>query len=297
MTRGSWARRVAVLIAGFEGIRRLAALVVLVAVLGLSVVGAACSPPTDPSPRPPTPGSYRLTGIITDATSAAPIPGAVVEAKTVADESAAPVAATVAGLDGRYRLDGVPSVSYVRVTQYGYFGAVERVELTADGTRNFNIARDPSAPDFAGSYTLTIEADAACPSESTPLASAWRRRTFSAEVRQTGGRLIVSVGGSCFGSYDGGCEFEGLASTSGATFQLTEGDQSRGYEQPPDLVESLGTAREGLWFLGKATTNISAAGLLGSLAGTITYHPVAFPLFPGPSTAGCRAGNFELTRK
>lgn len=284
------------LITRFEGVPRTLSVLIVVAVLQ---AGAACSP-EGPTPRPSPVGIYRLTGIIIDATSAAPVPNAVVEAKTVADDSAPPVAATVAGPDGRYRLDGVPSVSYVRVTQYGYFGAVERVELTADGTRNFSIARDPSAPDFAGSYTLTIETDDACPSAPSPLPSNLRRRTFSAEIRQTAQRLTVSVGSPCVGSYDPeGCRFEGLASTSGATFQITEAPD-RGFLQMPNLVEGLGGAtivdRQGLWFLGNATTTISETGLLGSLAGTITYHPVVFPA-PGPSTAGCRAGRFELTRR
>jgi hypothetical protein len=288
------------LIARFEGGRRFVALAVLVSVLGLSVVGAACSPPTDPTPRPPTPASFRLTGIIVDATSA-PISGAVVEAKAVADESAPPVATTVAEPDGRYRLDGVPSVSYVRVTQYGYFGAVDRVELTADGTRDFNITRDLSAPDYAGSYTLTIDADAACPSAPSPLPPNLRRRTFPARIEQVASRLTLTVGPPCINlGNEGGCVIDGRASTSGATFQLTEGPDL-GYLRMPDLVEGLSTFfgdRQGLWFAGTATTNLSEAGLLGSLAGTITHHAIVFPSpAPNPSTAGCRAGRFELTRR
>ena len=58
-----------------------------------------------------------------------------------------PIATTVAGPGGNYSLSGVPAVTYVRVIQYGYFDVNERVELTADGTRNFNITRDPSTPE------------------------------------------------------------------------------------------------------------------------------------------------------
>ena len=284
------------LVAGLGGLRRLVALAGLVAGLGLSVVGAACSSPTDPTPRPPTPGSFRLTGIITDAASAVPMQGAIVEARIAADESM-PIATIAAGPDGQYSLSGVRGLSYVRVRQYGYFDVNERVELTADGARNFSIARDPSVPDLNGAYTLTIEADAACPAAPNPLPPNLRRRTFPAQMQQVGQSLTVLVDPPCYG-LEGACTIRGSASTNGATFRIADSDYSSGwYDRYPDLVEILGPGYvEGLWFLGVATTNLSATGLSGSLAGTITYHPsLRVPM--GPSTAGCGAGRFELSRR
>jgi hypothetical protein len=141
------------------------------------------------------PEGYRLTGIITDMTLAAPVPGAVVEARIAADESVPPIAGAVVGPDGRYSLGRLPGVSYVRVTAYGYSKATQRVELTADGTRHFGIAPDPSVSDsdLAGSYTLTIETDDACPSAPSPLAPNLRRRIFPARMQQAGVRLTVEV--------------------------------------------------------------------------------------------------------
>jgi hypothetical protein len=167
----------------------------------------------------------------------------------------------------------------------------------------------PGGQNFAGSYTLTIEAHATCAAEPTPLPAPLRRRTFPAEIRQTGARLAVSVGGSCAGAdFDGGCEFAGTASSDGAVFQLTEGEDL-GYYQMPDLVERLGgddfslsgttnVDRSGLWFLGRATTNVSDTGLSGNLDGTMTYYRVVYPFpFAEGRISGCRTGRFDLVRR
>ena len=81
--------------------------------------------------------------------------GAVVEARIAADKSM-PIANAAAGSAGKYSLPGVPGVIYVRAIQYGYLDVNERIELTADGARNFTIAPDPAVPDLNGSYTLEM---------------------------------------------------------------------------------------------------------------------------------------------
>ena len=134
-------------------------------------------------------------------------------------------------------------------------------------------------------------------------------QNFPAEIRQTGARLAVSVGGSCAGAeFDGGCEFAGTAGSAGAVFQLTEGEDL-GYYRMPDLVERLGgdnfslsgtsdVDRSGLWFLGRATTNVSDTGLSGNLDGTVTYYRVVYPFpFPEGLISGCRTGRFDLVRR
>ena len=261
----------------------------------------SCDKPTDPTPLPPlppTPVNYRLTGIVIDATSAAPVPGAVLEARFAADQSA-PSVVRVAGADGRYSFDSLPSLSYVRVTQYGYVEANERVELTADGTRNFNIARNPSVPDLNGAYTLTIEADDACPSAPNPLPPELRLRTFPARIERVDWSLTLHVG--CEYGQGEGCRIAGLASNGGATFSLGLRPDDFGAFGGEDLLELVTINRhpgQHLAFLGTATTNFTPTGLLGSLGGTITLYPFQAP--PGlrhPSAGACRAGRFELTRR
>jgi hypothetical protein len=235
-----------------------------------------------------------LTGIITDATSAAPMHGAVVEARIAADESMW-IAAAVAGPDGRYSFHSVPGVTYVRVLQYGYFDVNERVELTADATRNFSIARDPSVPDLNGAYTLTIETDAACPAAPNPLPPNLRRRTFPAQMQQVRSQLTLRAGS------DPNRWIAGFASNTGATFSLL-GAPDSGFVEWEDLVEWIfdinGDPVQQIVFLGTATTNFTPTGLLGSLDGTMTLYPY----LPSehrrlPSTGACRAGRFELTRR
>ena len=116
------------------------------------------------------------------------------------------------------------------------------------------------------------------------------------QIRQAGSRLtVLRVDNSCYD--DRGCAFGGRASASVVTFQLTMGED-HGFVEPPDLMEWIAVPGhfalpQMLWFLGTATTNFSATGLLGSLAGTISL----FPAWSQPSIASCGAGRFELTRR
>jgi hypothetical protein len=242
-------------------------------------------------------GTYRLHGNILEAPSGDPVPGARVEANVDASGSLPPVAVATAGPDGKYILYGVPAVSDIRVTRDGFLPTTTRVQLASHGGRNFSIAWDPGTSDFTGAYTLTIEADDACPSAPSPLPPDLRRRTFPVEIRQAGSRLTVLVDQRF--CEDRGCAFAGLASASGATFQLTRGEDN-GFLERPDLIEIIlvpdgsGGVGWGLWFLGTATTNLSATGLLGSLAGTISFFP---PGLVSPATASCGAGRFELSRR
>jgi hypothetical protein len=241
--------------------------------------------------------------MITDAASTGPVPGARVELLADATGSLPPIAVAIAGPDGRYRLE-VPAISDIRVTHDGYVAATAHVELAGHATRNVSLAWD-SAHAFAGLYTLTIEADDACPSAPQPLPAHLRRRTYLAEIQQAGSRLTLAVASPCFrDEYAGfGCRITGRASTNGATFQLRDPGVDVGYALMPDFVERLGFSIDlrtglgdssGLWFFGEATTHIIPNGLSGHLAGTITLHSWIFPAPNYPIIAGCGGGRFEM---
>ena len=205
--------------------------------------------------------------------------------------------------------------------QYGYFDVNERVELTADGTRNFIIVRDPSAPDFNGSYTLAIETDDACPSAPSPLHPQLRRRTLPARIEHVGSRLTVRVSADwqteqpgvfagCVYEEFGKCVFAGQLLSGGATFWLTKSGPDWESASLPDLLESTHFVNppptlfdlQELWIIGTATTNFSANGFLGNLDGEITYYPFGSIKGSNPGrsdspTAACRSGRFELTRR
>jgi hypothetical protein len=189
-------------------------------------------------------------------------------------------------------------------------------ELSRFPLNIYPAAWDTSAYDFAGAYTLTIEADDACPSAPSPLHPQLRRRTLPAQIEHVGSRLTVRVSGGpteqpsgfagCVYGDDGKCVFNGKLSTGGATFWLRPHGPV-GWDPLPDLLESIQidnppsplVGLQELWFIGTATTNFSANGFLGNLDGTITYYPIGWPN-SGRShspTAACRAGRFELSRR
>ena len=162
-----------------------------------------------------------MNGAIFDATSGDPVPGARLEASVGASGSLPPVAVATAGPDGKYSLYGVPALSDIRVSHDGYLPTTTRVELASHSGRNFSISWNTGTYDFTGAYTLTIEADDACPFAPSPLAPNLRRRTFPAAIQQAGSRLTVLVDKRIFRCGDGsdrGCAFVGRASASGATF-------------------------------------------------------------------------------
>ena len=112
----------------------------VLSVLVLITLFLACAGPTPAGP-------FQLSGSIIDATSAEPVPGAVVEATNAGDESQR-VRRTCAGPDGKYVLVDLGAVTSVRVRHDGYRVAFARIELATDGTRDFVLARDPSSPTF-----------------------------------------------------------------------------------------------------------------------------------------------------
>ena len=242
-------------------------------------------------------GTYKLSGFVKETQTGAAIGSARLEVRLDAGTSSPPIATATAGLDGFYVLYGAPAVGFVRVSQDGYLPVTERIALTANDTHQFSLPWDEATYAYSGSYTLTIEADPSCASEPAPLRPDLRSRSFVTQLGQTGSRLLLSVGSTCLRNSGAGCEVKGVASASGATFALTLGPG--GFEDEPDLVENLSTFvgdRQGMMFLGTATTTTSATGLSGSLAGDITYHLVVVPR-PGPASAHCRGGRFDLTRR
>jgi hypothetical protein len=277
------------------GVRLTTGSVLLVA-LGCSAAVAACNSPTDPTPT----GLFDLSGLIVDAETRAPIPGAAVEVRVGADLSTPMTTTGVASPSGGYGLQRVPAVSYLRVTQYKYFDAIERVELTGSELRqrrSFALKPNPNIPDLNGLYTLTIEADESCPSMPKPLAPEFRRRTFTVQIVQVARKLTMT----CLGN-GVECLVGGQASNTGATFTLGTGP-TLGFETLDDFLEFVAVNPTGfepadhLVFLGIATTNYSVNGLVGKLDGDITQYQVKFGAGRQGIRAFCLAGNFELTRR
>lgn len=211
-------------------------------------------------------GTFRVIGRVIDAISGTGLADARVEVP------GGPVATT--DISGAYRLYGVPANPEIRVTRHGYEAIVEPIPLTAHATRDFRMLADGNTVNYAGHYTLTMEAvcTAAQPS---PLPNELRRRSYAAQILQFGAGLEVRLSGADFS----GDRFRGNVTAGGAMFVI-----HRDYEYA-DLTEVLGY---GSTLYGTAMTNGSPSGLFGPLVGGFQQFT------PPPNNGFCPASTFSL---
>ena len=195
--------------------------------------------------------TFRLVGRVIDAISNLALSEARVEV------AGGPAATTDAS--GAYRLYGVPASPEIRVTRHGYGAVVEPIQLTAHSTKDFPLLADTTSLNYAGHYTLTLEA--ACTDSDKPLAKEVQRRTYDAQILQSGGSLEVRLSGARFQSPG---RFKGQVTAGGANFAI-----ERDYYFA-DLVEML-MDDSSLTIDGTSTTRGSPSGLSGPLVGQFVH--------------------------
>jgi hypothetical protein len=223
------------------------------------------------------PGTYRLVGLVAEADSpTAPIVGAQVEVV-----GGLPGLSTMTGLDGRYRLYGVPAVAEMRVTKAGYEPVVQRLSLSDHQTQNFPLAPTTARPNLAGTYTLTLSAPAECFDR---LPQEVRTRRYTATITQHGPLLDVSLAGATFvvdssGKGDG---FRGRIEPGRVVFTIDYGDFYY-YHTGPDIIEEINPS---LWLgvSGTVTAAVTPANISGALNG-LFFTVIADPRhsFPSPN--------------
>ena len=212
-------------------------------------------------------GTYRLTGTITEGGSNASVGGALVEAIRNGDT----VVGTTTDGSGAYRLYGVPGNAQLRITRDGYLPSTTQLSLTGHVTRNVSLIRTGSALDLTGRYTLTVNANGTCQSFGAPgLPADMTRRTYTADITQSGLDVLVTLSGASFAQNSSGLgdHFRGTVNTTGATFRLNEYWNWYYYNIYPDVVERLPNGNM-LVLDGTATTTASASGLSGTLNGEV----------------------------
>ena len=238
-----------------------------------------------------TPGTYRLTGLVSD--NGIPISGAAVD---VLDGSRAVMSAR-SDAEGIYRLYGLVGDVEVRVRVDGYPDQVRGIPVGDDARLDFPL---PAGGVLTGSYQLTITADATlCPvSVRNPLPTELRVRTYDATITPNAGQLSVklSAGSLLFGS------FSGTQNGTNATFDI------RGITTDPfyhyytyfdrslDLVEQ---PSPGVYLIisGKATTSKVASGLSGQLSGVIGVVRSLTGGYPNFTSSCWGTQQFVLTRR
>jgi hypothetical protein len=172
---------------------------------------------------------------------------------------------------GFYRLFGVPINPEVRVTAPGYQPVTESIQITGDFRHDFRLALSGPRLSLSGDYTLTVEITGAC-GNSPPLQQSLRLRQYDAVITQTGLGLQVVLTEPRFLVVGGaGNRFGGSVSATSATFDLIWHDGSY-----PSIVERLA---DGTFLVsqGTATAAGSAAGVSGTLAGSIFHYAAGFP--------------------
>lgn len=148
--------------------------------------------------------------------------------------------------------------------------------------------------DLAGRYRLTISAASEC---GNSLPANARRRTYTAEVTQTGSRTEVALTEATFAlSRSGkGNKFRGQVTPSEVTFSLTAYDFVNYYyygaSYYPDLVEQVDDGY--LIISGKATVMPSGGGLSGNLNGSFLLYGRPLTQYQS-ATASCSSSAHQF---
>jgi len=218
-------------------------------------------------------GTYRLIGKVQEV--GLPVAGATVSV----------VSGTGTGLtsttdsQGTYRLYGVAGAGQVQVTKPGYDPVTNSFSVTTDDVLDFpNMSETGGPPQVAGMYSLSIVAAGDCRVSTgvAPLDPAYRNRTYTAAVTESGPNVQVTLSGANFLVQNGfGNQFAGRVSPGHASFTLRD---SGGYAYyyyytvgQPQVIEQL-AGNNVLSFWGTADATLSAAGLTGSFAGNIVVY-------------------------
>jgi hypothetical protein len=226
-------------------------------------------------------GTYRITGSVRESDApAVPVAGARVEVLPGSQF-------TLTNNAGQYRLYGVPPQSTIRITAAGYETIEQPLDLTANVTRSFDLNLNGPRLALNGPYTLSVDAVSAC-----SLDSALLHRTYDAVLTTTGSVVDVVLTEPRFrlDSNGRGNRFKGRVLAGGATFRIEGYDPYYWYGEYsyPNLVESLGDNTY-LVVEGWATTTGSAAGLTGTLTGSINHWDSQFGFI-----AGCFGANIQF---
>ncbi len=200
--------------------------------------------------------------------------------------------------DGSYALYGVSGPVRIHVKKDGYLNRLEQIDVTAHRTYDFTMVTERPRTDYRGTYTLTISAASPCGSTSGTFPEEAKRRVYTANVEQDGGRLTVTLSDADFIVTNGeGNGFSGFTDPTGTmTFPIGEfwffGDEPIpiGF----DIVERLSGGA--LMVAGTVTASGSPQRIAGTLAGSIaTSNRTSAPF--EPFNASCLTYGFEMVRR
>ena len=242
-------------------------------------------------------GTFRLRGVAAEDGSG----GLGIENVTVTVISGVGEGMTASTrFDGTYTLYGVAGAVRLHAKKEGYFNALQEVNVTQHSTHNFSMTSERPRERYDGSYTLTISAATPCGFTSGGFPDAARRRVYTANVRQDGTRITVTLGDADFVQTAGhGAGFTGILQGT-ETIQFAIGSAyyyyyySHGYF---DVIERFGN---GTFVVGNGTATLrgTPSRLSGNFNGALaTSSRLAAPFWPFSATCYAPAHGMEMVRR
>ena len=207
----------------------------------------------------------------------------------------------LSGADGAYVLYGVSGPVRIQLKKEGYLNDVQQIDVTAHRTQDFVLVAERPRKDYSGTYTLTVSAGEPCRSSSPyGFPDEAKRRVYTANVSQDGGRLTVTLTGADFIVTNGyGDRFFGFVDASDAlTFPIGVAfDFYYYYDGHLDIVERFRSTA--LSINGTVTARGAPSRISGTLNGSILIFDRSAPPFQAVFSSRCRATahDFEMVRR
>jgi hypothetical protein len=230
--------------------------------------------------------TYRLTGKVLE--SGLPVQGATI---TVQSGVGAGLSATTDD-NGAYRLYGVAGTIQVKFSKPGYDDIVKSFTAMQNDVLDFPEAHQTAGiPALAGTYTLTLTADSACPTVAAhgvaPLPDDFRQpRSYAASLTQDGPSVTVTLTDSTIVA---GKSFTGRVEPDAIEFQLGSFGSYYYYYGPSSLITEQLSATQKFEFGGQLRAQRSGSAITGPLNGTLEV--VTLPNL----TSQCSATNNQVT--
>ncbi|HXG55249.1 MAG TPA: hypothetical protein VNJ03_07690 [Vicinamibacterales bacterium] len=197
---------------------------------------------------------------------------------------------------GFYAFYGVSGPVQIQAKKDGYLNGTQRLDVTAHRTSDFEITPERPRTDYRGTYTLTIAAPS-CSSGQGTFPDAARRRVYTANMTQEGGRLTVRLSDADLIVTNGrGNGFVGFVDTTDMIrFSLSDGSYYY-YLDAFDIAERFSDTA--LVVEGVVSARGTAALIAGTMRGYILISRSASPPFR-PYSSYCYSENhaFEMKRR
>ena len=229
-------------------------------------------------------GTFRLIGQVRESGFAVPNATVQVTAGTGSGLT------TSSDASGNFRLYGVAGMIQVTASKAGYTPTTVSTPVFTNASVAIDLSPSVPEPSLAGTYTLTLAADPACPtSGANALPDFARTRSYTATISQQGPSLTVVLSGASFVmSPQTTNTFSGREAPDGITFTLVQTDY---YFYSTAVIEER--VSDNQFYLPGGTIVASRVGadIVGTLNGTIVVNATS----PKITVGQCDSAHHSVT--